>query len=537
MDLCDSTATGLRLSTRKLDRFNLALIDQLDPHLEAMQLQHAVVKFTGDGWLVMSDEQEDAARLCCLALVMAAKFQREMSREAGIPPGHVPAMRLAICWGRDLKVTLRGGLRDFVGNSVRRAVRASQLCHDNEVLIDETVRTWVAHDFSASRVDVDDRLEEFPAAKMEEDLALYSLEELRPESADEVDAPTYFVRALNLLGFAREADALVNRISDQLLTEAPFSPDPARLLSRWNELLTTDVDYDTVRELLSDMRAAGLKPDVRTYNALLEKAKDVRSENRWLQAMALDGFRPDTTTLNILLRKATTSAAAERRFSKLQAEGVVPDPESLRILVERAESTEEAAQWARRIESLGVQPDQPTMEAMVARAATFGEAKAWIERMVAAGHEPSEVAFIALFGKDVTEVGADELLAWYLKLPYHPTHPMKKAMAEYRRRGRLDDALRLALDYPHTDTARKLFAKHPERSRAYIEQVLAASPQHANGAYAMGMLLVEQKKLDEAVPYLEMAYSLAAQGTRKDELGRYLALLQGVRSLEPASAV
>ena len=55
MDLKGSTASGLKLSTRKLDRFNLALVNQLSPYLRSVQLDHALVKFTGDGWLVMSD--------------------------------------------------------------------------------------------------------------------------------------------------------------------------------------------------------------------------------------------------------------------------------------------------------------------------------------------------------------------------------------------------------------------------------------------------------------------------------------------------
>src|SRR6476659_6517755 len=74
MDLKASTTTGLALSSRKIDRFNLALVNHISPQLQAVQLEHAVVKFTGDGWLVMSDDQEDAARLCCLAMIMARSF-------------------------------------------------------------------------------------------------------------------------------------------------------------------------------------------------------------------------------------------------------------------------------------------------------------------------------------------------------------------------------------------------------------------------------------------------------------------------------
>ncbi len=49
-----STKRGLKLRSWELDRFNQALIDHIRPHIDALGLKHAVVKFTGDGWLVMS---------------------------------------------------------------------------------------------------------------------------------------------------------------------------------------------------------------------------------------------------------------------------------------------------------------------------------------------------------------------------------------------------------------------------------------------------------------------------------------------------
>ncbi|HEY0866778.1 MAG TPA: hypothetical protein VGE01_05350 [Fimbriimonas sp.] len=528
MDLCGSTASGLRLSTRRLDRFNTALVDQLSPHLEAMELDHSVVKFTGDGWLVMSDEQEDAARLSCLAMVMARNFQVEMSRNAGIAMDNIPSMRLALCWGRDLQVTLRGGQRDFVGNSVRRAVRASQLCEDNEILIDDTVRTWVAHDFVATRVDVDRRIQANPSVKMEEDMTLYVLESLRAESAEDTDAPVYFVRTLGLMGCEREAEDLVKGISDRLLHRAT-QQDPSVLLSRWNELLTTQVEYETARELLSDMRRAGLNPDVRTYNALIEKAQDFRQESRWLQAMQQQGIQPDVTTYNTLLKSAGDDSQVERRLQKMEADGIAPDVETLRILIQKASSCEVAMRRAEAMERQGVLPDAPAMELLIQKSDTFDLAKFWLERLMAEGHEPSETAFLTVFAKDVTQVRAEELLSWYLSLPYHPTHPIKRAIAEYRRKGQVEDALRLSLDYPHTDTALKTIRQFPEQALCYFREVVDEDHDHPNGAYALGLALMEVGRLNEAVPWLKKAYDLADPGTRKDELGRYLQLLDSLK--------
>ncbi len=285
MDLKASTKSGLALSSRKIDRFNLALVNHISPQLERVQLDHAVVKFTGDGWLVMSDDQEDAARLCCLAMIMARSFGDDIHRETGIELNSIPAMRLAVCWGRDIPVTLHTGQRDFVGSSVRHAVRACQFCEDNEILIDDTVKNWVAHDFVTRRADLEDRFLAVPNAKREEELSLHVLEELRPDAANDPDAPVYFVNTLAVIGRAVEAERLASKISDNLLRAAGAVANHDTLLSQWNALLASNLDYDTAREVLNNLRLAGLRPDVHTYKALIEKGIDTRSQSKWMERM------------------------------------------------------------------------------------------------------------------------------------------------------------------------------------------------------------------------------------------------------------
>ncbi|MEA2553503.1 MAG: hypothetical protein QOJ65_1679 [Fimbriimonadaceae bacterium] len=530
MDLKGSTSSGLRLSTRKLDRFNLALVNHISPHLQAVQLEHAVVKFTGDGWLVMSDEQEDAARLCCLAMIMSRSFQQDMYNETGIALENIPTMRLSVCWGRDIPVTLHTGQRDFVGNSVRHAVRACQFCQDNEVLVDETVRTWVAHDFVTRRADLENRQSAVPDAKTEEDMALHVLEELRPEAAIDPDAPVYFVNTLAVIGRAVEAERLASKISDQLLRASGVAGDQSGLLSRWNALLASNLDYDTAREVLNDLRLSGLQPDVNTYNALIEKGTDTRSQSKWLEQMVHEGIQPNSATFNALIRSAKDETTAERRLNRMQAMSVSPDQGTLSAAIDKASNFDVATRWLARFEQAGVKPDATAYDLLVHKAETFDQAKQLIERMMGEKIQPQETTFIELFSKDLTGVLADDLLRWYLGLPYHPTHPVKRAIANYRRANRLDDALRLALDYPHTDTALKTIRQHPNQALAYFRSVVEADPKHANGTYALGMALLEVGEPAEAEQWLRRAYELATPGTRKDELARYLSLLGSVLS-------
>ena len=102
IDMIGSTKAGLELSTQKLDKFNIALANQIKPHIEKLDLTDALIKFTGDGWLVMTERAEKVSALCCLATIMANRFQEEMSRTTGIAMDNIPSLRLAICFGRDI---------------------------------------------------------------------------------------------------------------------------------------------------------------------------------------------------------------------------------------------------------------------------------------------------------------------------------------------------------------------------------------------------------------------------------------------------
>jgi len=529
IDLMGSTTAGLRLSSRKLDRFNMALVEQLNPYLELVQLDDAIVKFTGDGWLVMSDEQEDASKLCCLAIIMSHRFQWDIMTATGLPRRQIPSMRLAVCWGRDLPVLLPNGFRDFVGNSVRHAVRACGLCHDNEVLVDETVRAWINHDFSTSRIDLEARKIEFPAAKMEEELVLHVLEGLKPESAEDAEAPVYFVNAFSVMGQPEEAGELAGRISDQLRNAAATSQkSEPELMAAYRELLTSNVTHNTAREVLADLKQSGLRPSLEIYSALIENADSFASEKGWLDELRDDGLPPDLSILNICLGKARSAEELEWFAQNLLTEDVHPDSETLSLLIEKSATYERAAEWTERFRALGLTPSRRSHELLITKADSFDTARRWLEAMMLEGWEPSEKAFLDTFTKGVLGITGEELLHWYLGLRFHPAHPIKKAIAEYRKAGRVDDALRLALDYPHTDTALKTIRQYPERALSYFRDVVKHQPDHPNGAYALGMALLETGNPAEAAPWLRKAYDLAAPGPRKDELARNLAFYERV---------
>ncbi len=523
IDLKKSTSAGLVLTTKRLDRFNLALVRQVSPHLATVGLNSVLVKFTGDGWLIISDDPEDAARLCCLAIIMARQFQREMSSEASLPLSSIPALRLAVCWGRDLPVELPNGQRDFVGNSVRHAVRATQFCRDNEILIDDTVLRWISHDFISTRLPMDARMEENPGAKWEEDLSLHVLEELRIEAALEMDAPEYFVNTLALTGRRTEATALADRLADGLQNEAeePDS-DPAELIERFNRLLASEIDYSAVQGILLEMKRAGLKPDVETFNSVLMKEQSDTAKQRWLEQMRGAGISPNAKTFTILIKQEKDEKAVTKWLNRIRREGITPDVILLNTLIERAPNHATAKSYLEQTAKLGAKPNLGTYNLLIGKSENCREGRIWIDRLFGDGFTPPVETFRVLFRKDLTGISGNNLLDWFLALPYHPAEAMWQAIAGFRKAGRVDDALRLCMDYPHTQAAEKVFRLHPQRTLEYFRRVIEDDPDHPNGNYAFGVALRMLGQEQEAIPYLRHALLLAGPSPRRDEIQRYL---------------
>jgi hypothetical protein len=84
----------------------MSLVQQIMPHLQHLGLSDALLKFTGDGWLLMTYKAEKVPALCCMATIMVKRFQQEMSQITGIDVKRVPALRLSICSGRDVSIEL-----------------------------------------------------------------------------------------------------------------------------------------------------------------------------------------------------------------------------------------------------------------------------------------------------------------------------------------------------------------------------------------------------------------------------------------------
>jgi tetratricopeptide (TPR) repeat protein len=587
IDLIGATKFGFELNTRQQDQFNNSLVEQLKPHLESVGLTKTLIKFTGDGWLIMVDKVQQVAPLCCLAIIMASRFQSEISSMTEISNERIPALRLAIGFGRDVKVKLPNGHTDWVGDSARRAVRTSGFCLPNEILISESIKATIFRDFETLIIDVDSRPIENRPKRSEESFALYKLGSIKEAAAIDSEAPEHFVNTLSIIGRQGEAENFAAQVSQRLEMEA-LKPrtDKEILLVKWNRLMASRLDYSTALEIFSNIRDARLNPNIYTYNTLLGKAPDYKiavqimeqmrkddiqpnvityntlinlapdyaEASRLMEQMRKDDIQPDVITYNTLINLALTHdeavrlmeqmrkddiqpdvitystlinlapdyAEASRLMEQMRKDDIQPDVITYSTLINLAPDYAEASQMMEQMRKDDIQPNVITYNTLIKLAPDYAEATGLIERMVNESVEPNSYTYSTLFSKDLSDVSADSILSWFLRQKYHPELSIQAAIASYRKLGRIEQALRLALDYPHLPAARKLIRQHSDTAITYFRNIYEDNPLHPNACYALTIALTELESIAEAQQYALEAFDLAREGPRKKALAKLI---------------
>ncbi|MCK5642653.1 MAG: hypothetical protein KAJ19_17730, partial [Gammaproteobacteria bacterium] len=418
IDLIGSTNAGLKLTTQKLDRFNISLINQIQPHLKKLGLTDALLKFTGDGWLVMTDEPKKAPALCCLATIMAEKFQEEMSLKTGLAIENIPSLRIAICLGRDISVEMPDGQKDWVGDSARRATRASGYCLPNKIIIDEPVRYNVFRDFNIKSIDFKQHSPEYQPTKMEEELILYYLGELKTEAIKSAETPEYFVYTLGIIGKIEEAAKVAQQISKRLENEAikaNMNKEEAssRTLQALNRVVASLPDYSTAFKTLENIRKAGIKLDLTLYNTLINKASDYETTKFLVNSMIIEGIQPDKITYNKLINKSPDYENAKVWKDKSHKEGIQLDIFTYNRIINKTPDYETAIAVIDEMHGEDILPDVVTYNTLIKKAPDFETIKPWMDRMRKEGILPDVVTYNTLINKapdyETTKIWKDRM--------------------------------------------------------------------------------------------------------------------------------
>ena len=573
LDMIGGTRFGLSLTQDEYRAWTLALPKQLKRHWDALDLSDAMLKFEGDGWLVLTPESRLVKELCCLGLVMVRCFQDDMARMTGLTRDNIPALRAAITSGMDLSLSLPDGGRDWAGDSARRADRASGFCDGNTLLVSESVKQVVVRDFRVRLFDC--AAAEHKPKRVEEPETLHELVDLSDAVAEQVTRalPSY-VHVLGQTGRSEEGAALTANLLAAVDTDsAANSPEQfaasrgvanlgrvdkglleriniPRSVVAFNVAIGAAPDYQTTLDWFERMEAAGVTPDVVTFNTLVARATDYQTALDWFERMgaaeitpnvvtfntlvarapgyqtALDWFErmeaaedtPDVFTFSTLVARAPDYHTALDWFKRMEAAGVTPNVFTFSTLVARAPDYQTALDWFKRMEAAEVTPNVVTFSSLVAQAPDYQMALDWFERMEAAGVTPNVVTFTTLFSKPIGETDPESIVTWYLGRKYHPESPVEALLANLRRSGDTVGITAVLLHYPHLAAARKIMRELEDEILKRLRDAYDAAPNEPNPPYALGLCLIEQGHINDAVPYLKHALKLARAGPRKNHL-------------------
>ena len=407
-----STQAGLELSQRQFDRFNREFVKQIEPHLEKLELIDCLLKFTGDGWLLMTHDSAKVSALCCLAIIMMKRFREEMAVSTGLPIASIPDLCIAVCSGRDCRVELPNGCYDFVGDSARRASRIS--CMINTIVIDEPVRYCIMRDFDTSPRNLLNQPSENQPKRMEEDFVVHELGSIKTEAAQDSEAPGCFVYMLDTIGRRQDAKLLAEKVSETLCDNAkvgyPKEEDTyGEILRRLNRLLAGTSTYSLASKIVQNMRNSRMNPDVITYNILINKAPYDEATSL-IEQMRSEGITPNVITYSTLIAKATDYDEAKSLIEQMRGEGITPNVITYNTLIAKATDYDQAKSLIEQMRGEGITPDVITYNTLFAKATDYDESKSLIEQMRGEGITPDVITYSTLIAKVTDYEKANSLI-------------------------------------------------------------------------------------------------------------------------------
>lgn len=159
LDLKNSVKCAQCWSSAQRDAFNQALVAQFRPYYEQFAYGDdtselaELLKFTGDGWLLIIPEETRLKKLAALGLAIVRRFQADMSilLTGIIADGEIPGMRAALCGGADQPIILPDGNGDYTGDSIRWAVRITADWPTGKLWINGAAQNLIHQDFATQR--------------------------------------------------------------------------------------------------------------------------------------------------------------------------------------------------------------------------------------------------------------------------------------------------------------------------------------------------------------------------------------------------
>ncbi len=179
----------------------------------------------------------------------------------------------------------------------------------------------------------------------------------------------------------------------------------------YNRLVGKSQDYETARTVIAEMQAAGISPNIITYTTLIAKVQDYETARAVIAEMQAAGIQPDLNIYNRLVAKARDDITARAAIAEMQAAGITPNVGTYNRLVGKSQDDTTARAVIAEMQAAGIQPNVGTYNKMVERAQDDATARAIIAEMQVAGIQPDIITYTTLFDKVYDDTTARAVIA------------------------------------------------------------------------------------------------------------------------------
>ncbi|AVP97535.1 hypothetical protein C7S18_10155 [Ahniella affigens] len=291
----------------------------------------------------------------------------------------------------------------------------------------------------------------------------------------------------------------------------------------WNTLLALASDISAARVIMGEMRAANIEPDIYSWNTLLALASDIPAARAIMGEMRSAKVEPNIVSWNTLLALASDISAARAIMGEMRSAKIEPNIVSWTTLLALASDIPTARAIMGEMRSAKVEPNIVSWTTLLALASDISAARAILDEMEEARFLPNEVVATTVArlissldeAADLTRylhrfrvvgpgylqavvsritplLSAEVLLNWVYgitkELGFSPaTQVFGPAIAGYRRQGRIEDALRIVLPFPHLPAAQALLkdARTQRQAEAWLLNQFEAGPEPFNASLAL----------------------------------------------------
>ena len=302
----------------------------------------------------------------------------------------------------------------------------------------------------------------------------------------------------------------------------------------YSTLINLAKDYAEGRKVLAEMVAAGVTPGVFAYSTLIKLTKDYVEGRKVLAEMVAAGVTPNEVTYSTLINLAKDYAEGRRLLTEMEAAGIVPDEITCTAIVNTTSSYEEA--WAAIDQLKGFRKKNPSegeLGILVDRIDTFEEAVEELPHLRSLGYFTGRSIYESAFSKDITHLGAGELLEIYQKLPFKFDTALSSPINQYRVAGLISEAMILMLFSPHIGSAQKLLREVYGDCINFLERRLSSGDDEDNIYYALGIAAYSNGDWELAHRYLSCALTRAYARPRIEYINRLLSSISAKNTLRP----